>query len=138
MVCIITLIFAAGIISPLNDIEEYADEHGSRLDVNPNHPNIRNLSEQDFDAGSYRGAAGFLIFVCCAGIVFHSVSIAVRVYYIRVGTRKHMGIYYVVVSKSVYCCKIVHIEVSHKSLLSVCIRYGFLATTKPSKNLINK
>ena len=137
MVCIITLIFAAGIISPLNDIEEYADEHGGRLDVNPNNNNIRNRdgsSRQDFDAGSSRGAAGFLIFVCCAGIVFHSVSIAVRVYYIRVGTRKYMCMYYVVVSKSVYCCNIVHIEVSHKSLLSVCIRYGFLATTKPSKN----
>ena len=102
MVCIITLIFAAGIISPLNDIEEYADEHGGRLDVNPNIRNLDGSSGEDFDAGSSQAAAGFLIFVCCAGIVFHSVSIAVRVYYIRVGTRKYMCIYYVVVSKSTY------------------------------------
>ena len=101
MVCIIILIFAAGILSPLNDIEEYADEHDGRLDVNPNIRNLDGSSGQDFDAGGSREAAGFLIFVCCVGIVFHSVSITVRVYFICVGTRKHMDRYFVVVSKSV-------------------------------------
>ena len=89
------------ILSPLNDIEEYADEHDGRLDVNPNVHNLDGSSGQDFDAGSSRGAAGFLIFVCCAGIVFHSVSIIVRVYFICVGTRKHMDIYFALVSESV-------------------------------------
>ena len=53
-----------------------------------------------FYASGSRDAAGFLVFLCFAAILLHSISIFVRVYYIRTGTRERMNLYLVLVSKN--------------------------------------
>ena len=99
MICIATLITAALTLAALSNVEEYADSNGGRLHVNPNIRKLDGSKGDVFEAEGSRGAAGYLIFVCCAGIVFHLVSIFVRVYYIYSDTTKQTNLYFILVSK---------------------------------------
>ena len=52
----------------------------------------------DYDADSYRGAAGWLIFVACAAIIYHIATIIVRILYMTSVIEKHHQTYALIVS----------------------------------------
>ena len=103
------MIFAALMLAAINDVKERADINGGRLNLNPNVRNRDGGSGVPFNAEGSRRAAGFLTFICCAGIVYHSVSILIRVYCICTGTRRYMCLYLLSVSKSVCYSNNVHV-----------------------------
>ena len=55
-----------------------------------------------FDAESYRGAAGWLIFVASTALLYHIAMIIVRCLYINSVIEKHLTIYGVIVSAHHY------------------------------------
>ena len=55
-----------------------------------------------FDADSYRGAAGWLIFVASTALLYHTAMIIVRCLYINSVIEKHLTIYRVIVSAHDY------------------------------------
>ena len=109
MVCVASLIPAAIAIETIGEIEEYTDSNNGILSQEQTDGydssysyNDRYSTDGRFDAVGARAAAGWLIFVCSAGIVIHFVGILVRIYYLITGMPKHSISYSVVVSN--YIC----------------------------------
>ena len=80
------LIAASFDISAINEVEDLIDLYISASDVNI------------FDADSYRGAAGWLIFAASIALLYHIAMIIVRCLYINSVIEKHLTIYGVIVS----------------------------------------
>ena len=104
MVCIAALIPAAIALVVISEIQEYIDNNGGTLtleepDYYPYTGAIINnemyTTDGTFDAAGARAAAGWLIFVCSAGIIFHCVVIIAR---LHSGIVKYMISYSVMVS----------------------------------------
>ena len=64
--------------------------------------NAENLAmEQGFvyeNASSYRGAAGWLVFACCAALIYHAVMITIQILYFKCSSIKHFKEYLFIVS----------------------------------------
>ena len=108
MVCVASLIPAAIAIDTTNEIKEYIDRIGGTLSLERVYSYSsasyadRYSTDGRFDADGSRAAAGWLVFVCCAGIVFHFMGIVVRINYLNTGVTKHMISYSVVVSNYIH------------------------------------
>ena len=76
------LIAASVAVSAINQVEEFY--------------NSFNLEYEN--AESYRGAAGWLIFVACASLIYHIAMIIVRILYMTSTIEKHLKIYTLIVS----------------------------------------
>ena len=103
VVCIALLIPAGIALETISEIEEYIDSNGGTLTPVQNYNIVRYAdrtysTDGKFDADSSRRAAGWLVFVCSAGIVFHVVGILIRICYLITGVKKHMILYSVMVS----------------------------------------
>ena len=84
------MIAASFDISAINEVEDLIDLYISASDVNR------------FDADSYRGAAGWLIFAASTALLCHIAMIIVRCLYIASFIGKHLTIYGVIVSAHDY------------------------------------
>ena len=108
MVCIALLIPAAIAIETISEIEEYIDNIGGTLSLERTdsyssvYHSVSYSTDGKFDADGSRAAAGWLVFVCSAGIVFHFVGISVRIYYLSTGVKKHMIYYSIMVSNYIH------------------------------------
>ena len=74
------LIAASVAISAINEVEDFLGDY------------------YDYDADSYRGAAGWLIFVACAAIIYHIATIIVRILYMASVIEKYHQTYALIVS----------------------------------------
>ena len=50
------------------------------------------------DANSYRGAAGWLVFLGCAALIFHAAMISVQILYFKCSKKEHFKKYQFIVS----------------------------------------
>ena len=80
--CTGVLIAAAIAVSAINEVDELYMEQGIEYD----------------NASSYRGAAGWLVFVGCAVLIFHAVMLAIQILYFKCSTNKHLKRYLLIVS----------------------------------------
>ena len=83
MFCIGVLIAAIIALSAINEVDDILNERGG--------------GEYE-DADSYRGAAGWLVFVGCAAIVFHVVMISIQIFYFKCTAKKYLTQYTMIVS----------------------------------------
>ena len=81
------LIAASVAVSAINEVEDFFGPFAS---------------EFGFEADSYRGAAGWLIFVASTALLYHIAMIIVRCLYIASVIEKHLTIYGVIVSAHDY------------------------------------
>ena len=82
------LISAAVAVSAINEVEDFFGPAASDF--------------YGFDADSYRGAAGWLIFVASTALLYHIAMIIVRCLYIKSVIEKHLTTYGVIVSAHDY------------------------------------
>ena len=82
------LISAAVAVSAINEVEDFFGPAASDF--------------YGFDADSYRGAAGWLIFVASTALLYHIAMIIVRCLYIKSVIEKHLTVYGVIVSAHDY------------------------------------
>ena len=85
------MISASVAVSAINEVEDFFDS------VSPYAADV-----YGFDADSYRGAAGWLIFVASTALLYHIAMIIVRCLYINSVIEKHLTIYGVIVSAHDY------------------------------------
>ena len=90
------MITSAVALAATNEVEKHTENNVVQL-KDYIHTSLDEHGET-FNVGGARAAAGLLIFICCAGLVFHFAVISVRVYYIRTGTRDQMNLYIGLVS----------------------------------------
>ena len=76
------LIAAAIAVSAINEVDDLANERGGEYE----------------NAGSYRGAAGWLVFVGCAAITFHVVMINIQILYFKCTVKEHFTQFAITVS----------------------------------------
>ena len=76
------LIAAAVAVSAINEVDDIARERGGEYE----------------NAGSYRGAAGWLVFVGCAAIIFHVIMISIQILYFKCTIKKHFSQFAIIVS----------------------------------------
>ena len=82
VLCTGVLIAAAIAVSAINEVADLYVEQGNEYD----------------NASSYRGAAGWLVFVGSAALIFHAVMIAIQILYFKCSTNKHFKHYMLIVS----------------------------------------
>ena len=82
MFCTGVLIAAAIAVSAINEVDDIANERGGEYE----------------GADRYRGAAGWLVFVGCAAIVFHVVMINIQILYFKCTVKKCLTQYSIIVS----------------------------------------
>ena len=80
--CTGVLIAAAIALSAINEVDDIANERSGEYE----------------DADSYRGAAGWLVFVGCAAIVFDVVMISIQILYFKCTVKKYFTQYSIIVS----------------------------------------
>ena len=76
------LIAASIAIAAINEVAELYNENGEEYE----------------DAGSYRAAAGWLIFVATSAIIFHIIAVIILVLYMSEIVKKRIMLFTVVVS----------------------------------------
>ena len=84
--CLGVLISASIALSAINEVEDSLNAAGLEYE----------------DVGSYRGAAGWLVSVASGAILFHIVSIIIRIFYLTSYIEKHHGLYGAIVSAHEY------------------------------------
>ena len=101
------VLFSASIAIPaINEVEEVFDSVGV---------------DHGFDADSYRGAAGWLIFVAFTALVYHIAMIIVRCLYMASVIEKYLTKYGVVVSGHDYTDFLVVIYNSMNAWLAIYV-----------------
>ena len=80
--CLGVLISASVALSAINEVEDSLNVAGLEYE----------------DVGSYRGAVGWLVSVASGAILFHIVSIIIRIFYLTSYIEKHHGIYGAIIS----------------------------------------
>lgn len=97
VVCIPILIPAAIALTTIRDMEEYIDNNnGTVMFEGPTYKFSSfndNYHDVEFDANGSRAAAGWMVFICCLGIIFHSLVMSIRIYYRLTGVKKYMIFY---------------------------------------------
>ena len=76
------MIAASIAVTAINEVAELYNENGAEYE----------------NSGSYRAAAGWLIFVASAAIIFHVIAIIIIVLYMSATVKKHKTLFTVVVS----------------------------------------
>ena len=76
------LIAAAIAVSAINELDDMATEQGGEYE----------------NAGSYRGAAGWLVFIGCAAIIFHVIMISIQILYFKCTIKQHFSQFAITVS----------------------------------------
>ena len=82
MFCTGVLIAATIALSAINEVDDIANERSGEYE----------------DADSYRGAAGWLVFVGSAAIVFDVVMISIQILYFKCTVKKYFTQYSIIVS----------------------------------------
>ena len=81
------MVAAVNTIQSVNEVEDFLNDFES-----PEYSAIKDPGEYE-GAGSYRGAAGWLVFVSSAAILFHIVMSIVRMIYIISAVKKHFRLF---------------------------------------------
>ena len=76
------LIAAAIAVLAINEVDDIANERGGEYG----------------NAGSYRGAAGWLVFVGCVAIIFHVIMTSIQIVYFKCTVKKHFTQFAITVS----------------------------------------
>ena len=76
------MIAASFAVTAINEVEEFYNENGAEYE----------------NAGSYRAAAGWLIFVASSAIIYHVIAIIILVLYMSLSVKKHIKLFTAVVS----------------------------------------
>ena len=76
------MIAASIAIAAINEVEEFYNENGAEYE----------------NAGSYKAAAGWLIFVASSAIIFHVIAVIILVLYISATVKKYIVLFTTVVS----------------------------------------
>ena len=76
------MIAASIAVTAINDLAEFYNENGAEYE----------------NAGSYRAAAGWLIFVASAAIIFHVIAVIILVLYMSATVKKNIKLFTAVVS----------------------------------------
>ena len=76
------MIAASIAVAAINEVAEFYNENGAEYE----------------NAGSYRAAAGWLIFVASAAIIFHVIAVIIFVLYMYAIVKKHIKLFTAVVS----------------------------------------
>ena len=76
------MIAASVAVTAINEVEEFYNENGAEYE----------------NVGSYRAAAGWLIFVASAAIIFHVIAVYILVLYMSSIMEKHIKLLTAVVS----------------------------------------
>ena len=99
------MIPAAIALTAIRDIEDYIDNNnGTVMFEGPTYKFSSfndNYHDVEFDANGSRAAAGWMVFICCFGIIFHFVVMSIRICYPLTGM-KYMIFYSCMVSLNIY------------------------------------
>ena len=84
--CLGVLIAATVAVSAVNEVDDLANDFAIERGIE-----YENTS-------SYRGAAGWLVFVGCTALIFHAVMITIQILYFKCSTNEHFKQYMLIVS----------------------------------------
>ena len=76
------MIAASFVVTAINEVAEFYNENGAEYE----------------NAGSYRAAAGWLIFVTSAAIIYHFIAVIILVLYISSTVKQRIKLFTVLVS----------------------------------------
>ena len=76
------MIAASFVLTAINEVEEFYNENGAEYE----------------NAGSYKAAAGWLIFVAPLAMIFHVIAVIILVLYMSLTVKKHNKLFTAVVS----------------------------------------